>query len=411
MSDDQLEEARRLAIAENPDNARPVSASGLSNDADEETPAPSPMVSSLDNGDKALSRDEQARLALTHGKKWQVGRTLNIRFLNGSRFVQEKVKRFAREWTYYANIKLDFNDSQNAEIRISFNKGGSYSNVGTDALLVAQNKETMNFGWFDEQTSDEDFYRTTVHEFGHALGCIHEHQNPSVDIPWNKPAVYRYYARTQNPPWDRAKVDLNIFRKHSVDSTQFTQFDRNSIMCYSIPNELTYGNYEVGSNKSMSDKDRSFINQAYPFPDPGPFESGWYRFTNRFLDTGRALDTYSNANNSPFMGTSGRYSGQYWKITPLQGRPGYYRLTNYFLGEERSLDTYSNGNNVPFMGQTGNYSGQMWKFLPTGGGYHRLTNSFLGIGRSLDTYSNANNAPFMGNTGNYSGQHWMITRI
>lgn len=411
VDQDQLAEARRLALEENPDNAMPAGAS-RSADVAETPEAPSPPVLELDDdGDESGSRAAQARLALLHGKKWRNGRTLDVRFMGGSSFVRDKVKRFAMEWTHYANIKLNFNDNDDAQIRIAFNKGGSWSYLGTDALTIAKDKPTMNFGWFDDDSSDTEFSRTTIHEFGHALGCIHEHQNPSVNVPWNKPAVYRYYAQTQDPPWDKAKVDNNIFRKYGTDETQFSAFDRNSIMCYSIPNSLTLGNYEVGSNTKLSTTDIEFISQAYPFPDPGPFEAGWYRFENLFLKSKRSLDTYSNANNAPFMGNTGRYSGQYWKITPISGRPGHYRLTNLFLGDGRSLDTYSNGNNVPFMGNTGNYSGQMWRFSPLWGGHHRLTNTFLGMGRSLDTYSNANNAPFMGTTGNYSGQYWKITRI
>jgi hypothetical protein len=135
----------------------------------------------------------------------------------------------------------------------------------------------------------------------------------------------------------------------------------------------------------------------------------WYRLTNMFLGDGRSLDTYSNGDNDPFMGNTGNYSGQYWKITSLGG--GYFRFTNMFLGDGRSLDTYSNDNNQPFMGNTGNYSGQYWNITPLGDDYYRLTNMFLGSGRSLDTYSDGNNEPFMGNTGNYSGQYWRITPI
>jgi hypothetical protein len=135
----------------------------------------------------------------------------------------------------------------------------------------------------------------------------------------------------------------------------------------------------------------------------------WYRLTNMFLGAGRSLDTYSNDGNEPFMGITGNYSGQYWKITPIGG--GYYRFTNMFLGDGRSLDTYSNDGNEPFMGNTGNYSGQYWNISPLDGGYYRLTNMFLGSSRSLDTYSDAGNEPFMGNTGNYSGQYWLITLI
>jgi hypothetical protein len=136
---------------------------------------------------------------------------------------------------------------------------------------------------------------------------------------------------------------------------------------------------------------------------------GWYRFTNMFLGEGRSLDTYGGDDNEPFMGDTGNYSGQYWKITSLG--LGYFRLTNMFLGEGRSLDTYSNAGNEPFMGNTGNYSGQYWQFTPLSDGYFRMTNMFLGSGRSLDTYSDGDNEPFMGNTGNYSGQYWKITLI
>jgi hypothetical protein len=59
------------------------------------------------------------------------------------------------------------------------------------------------------------------------------------------------------------------------------------------------------------------------------------------------------------MGNTGNYSGQCRKFTSLGN--GYYRLTNMFLGEGRALDTYSNGKNDPFMGNTGNYGGQYWK--------------------------------------------------
>lgn len=135
----------------------------------------------------------------------------------------------------------------------------------------------------------------------------------------------------------------------------------------------------------------------------------YYRLTNSFLGETRALDTFSNGKNQPFMGKTGPYSGQFWKFTPLGN--GRYRITNSFLGDGRALDTYSNGENKPFMGTTGPYSGQSWKLTPVGNGFFRLTNDFLGATRSLDTYGNGENQPFMGDTGNYSGQIWKLTRL
>ena len=210
------------------------------------------------------------QLALVTGKKWQNGRTLHVRFLGGQPQIQAKVKQFALQWTQHANIKLEFDDSPDAEIRIAFQKDGSWSYIGTDNLVIAKDKATMNFGWFTASTADEEIERTVVHEFGHALGCIHEHQHPDAGIPWDKPAVVRYY---QGPPnnWTQAQVETNLFQRYTTTQTQFSKFDVKSIMLYPVDNALTLGNFEIGWNKKLSDTDKEFIGVAYPF-DPKPAE-------------------------------------------------------------------------------------------------------------------------------------------
>ena len=103
-----------------------------------------------------------------------------------------------------------------------------------------------------------------LHELGHALGCIHEHQNPVASIPWNKEAVYAYYAGPPNN-WSRADVDNNLFRTYSRNLTQFSDFDAESIMLYPIPKEHTIGGFEVGWNRQLSPTDKQFIGVLYPF--------------------------------------------------------------------------------------------------------------------------------------------------
>ena len=74
-------------------------------------------------------------MALSTGKKWKNGRTLQVGFMNGHREVQAKVKAYAQQWSQFANIRLDFVSGPDAEVRISFQPGdGSWSYIGTDTL-------------------------------------------------------------------------------------------------------------------------------------------------------------------------------------------------------------------------------------------------------------------------------------
>src|SRR5215204_480236 len=104
-------------------------------------------------------------LVIVVPKMWELGRTIRIRFLEGSPKVQNKVKEMAMDWTNYANIKFQFVNDSDADIQIAFKQGdGSWSFIGTDADTIAPGQPTMNFGWFDENTPDEEFSRTTIHE-------------------------------------------------------------------------------------------------------------------------------------------------------------------------------------------------------------------------------------------------------
>jgi hypothetical protein len=174
------------------------------------------------------------------------------------------VEQIAHTWEQFANIKFLFDDDPEAEIRISFvHDPGSWSYLGTDALAIPKDQPTMNFGWLKPNTHNIEYNRVVTHEFGHALGAIHEHQSPAAQIPWNKPAVYRYYA---GPPnfWPPAKVDVNLFQKYDQTITQFSEFDPASIMLYPIPKDLTDGVFEVGWNNELSDSDKTFIASIYP---------------------------------------------------------------------------------------------------------------------------------------------------
>jgi hypothetical protein len=215
----------------------------------------------------------RTRMAVLTGKKWDNGRTLKVGFIDGLAEVQQRVITFAKQWEQFANLTLDFTPlpaGTTPDIRISFAQEGSWSYLGTDALGIRDDLCTMNFGWLTPEVSDREYERVVVHEFGHALGAIHEHQSPGATIPWDKDAVYKYYGGPPNN-WSKEEVDVNLFELYDKTITQFSQFDPNSIMLYAIPNDLTVGDWEVGWNTTMSDTDKAFIASLYPKkPDEGP---------------------------------------------------------------------------------------------------------------------------------------------
>lgn len=101
------------------------------------------------------------------GKAWMNGSTLGVRFMGGSANQQATAREQAGWWAQAANLKFDFNNASNAEIRIAFDSSdGAWSYIGTDCRGIPVNQPTMNLGFLDGGT--------TAHEFGHAIGLAHE---------------------------------------------------------------------------------------------------------------------------------------------------------------------------------------------------------------------------------------------
>jgi hypothetical protein len=178
--------------------------------------------------------------------------------------IKEAVKKIVTERIDpVVSVKLLFTDNINeSNIRITFDpNGGAWSLVGTDCREAPKSEPTMNLGWFD--------VGTTIHEFCHALGMIHEHQNPrSNTIQWDEQKVYSWAQRTQG--WDKDTIKTNILDKYSIDQINGSDYDPFSVMLYFFPGTLTKNNVGTRQNFSLSPTDVLYLEKMYPGSEQDP---------------------------------------------------------------------------------------------------------------------------------------------
>jgi hypothetical protein len=124
----------------------------------------------------------------------------------------------------FANIKFKFVTNDNAHIRITmYSNQGSWCAIGKDALeIVDQEVPTMNLSWMTQGN--------ILHQFGHAMGFMHENKTlPDPNI-WNKEIVEAAFAALPHF-WNNKQTQKNFFDVFNVDQfLGFNSFDSDSLM-------------------------------------------------------------------------------------------------------------------------------------------------------------------------------------
>lgn len=217
-------------------------------------------------------------------QRWRPGGTVKVAFLGGDSDLHRQVAEATKVITDAANINLDFGEDEEsgtfrtwseadedyqADIRVSFDKAGFWSLVGTDSIdselgSPAEDvggrpyQRSLNLGGFTESLPS-NWQGVVRHEFLHALAFHHEHQNmrgpcseafrweddfgyqPTRDASGRyitdgqgrRPGIYTYLAGAPNY-WPRSKVDYNL-RTREDPSLVVGPFDSDSVMLYRFP--------------------------------------------------------------------------------------------------------------------------------------------------------------------------------
>ncbi len=209
-------------------------------------------------------------------------RVIRVCFMEGPQELWRQIATYANEWTVADTaLKLDFgegdtlrecdpDDGAVSHIRVGFDERGYWSLVGQDSIhLASQYVKSMNLEGFDTMPPDpEEFRRVVLHEFGHALGFHHEHQNPVAacedEFDWDH--IYSYLAGPPNN-WPREQVDFNM-RRLDQGGLVADRFDRDSIMLYTfLPDYFKSGDQSqcfAPYTTALSPGDRRMMEQMYP---------------------------------------------------------------------------------------------------------------------------------------------------
>jgi len=243
------------------------------------------MVEAMKTLDKMDSSD-QAKGIYSKLIQWPpTYAKLRVCFMGGNDEANAKVAEIANRWSgdQSMGLKLDFGKmakprvckagARESQIRVSYDKPGYWSHLGQNSVVYsAQEEPSMNLDGMDANPAaldNPEVQGVILHEFGHALGFLHEHQSPAATCgnEFNWEFITNYLKGAPNN-WDEETIKFNLAPLAGED-LMLTDFDAQSVMLYSFPAEYYLNGDKSNcfipqSNNGISETDRVTINYMYP---------------------------------------------------------------------------------------------------------------------------------------------------
>ena len=206
---------------------------------------------------------EPARICVLTSKYWGgKPRRFTVSFMETTPAdLRTRILSHMNAWTKTGGISFVWT-AGTGQVRISRGAGGYWSYLGTDVLLIPQNRPTMNLQGFTMSTPESEYKRVVRHETGHTLGFPHEHMRRALVARIDPQKAYAYFWRTQR--WDKATVDAQVLTPLDERSIMGTPADQTSIMCYQLPGSITRDGQPIKGGTDINATDYAFTGKIYP---------------------------------------------------------------------------------------------------------------------------------------------------
>jgi hypothetical protein len=180
--------------------------------------------------------------------------------------MHNKFMEIAKMWLPPGEVSLTLDQTTNindSHIRVDFaidpefGRERYWSRIGTESISESnKNKPTLNVSKVRPDM--------VLHEFGHALGLVHEHAHKDANIQWNKDVVYRDLKKEDPKLWTKDQVDKWVFEQFDKSKEVITNFDIESVMMYPIRKCWVTGFEPREVPMKLSEGDKATIRKLYP---------------------------------------------------------------------------------------------------------------------------------------------------